>query len=132
GAQVTVLSQTTASAVGFNLGGENPSTPDFYVEVGGVGGITENVPGFYMNSLSVLSNGGTITWTHVPVLVFDIVDPGTGSGFVPGILGMNLFTDRDLIVNGGTVPYAAISPLFREWNNVGGGNWSDATKWSSG
>src|SRR5205085_152081 len=54
GAQVTVLSQTTASQLGIHLTGEDPTAPDFYVEVGGVGGVTENVPGFYINQLSVV------------------------------------------------------------------------------
>ena len=43
-----------------------------------------------MNNLSVTTNGGPITWTHVPVLVLDIPDPRDGVGFIPGVLGMNL------------------------------------------
>jgi hypothetical protein len=131
GAQVTVLSQNTAAACGFKLGGEDPSTPDFFVDVGGVGGVTQSVPGFYLNELDVPSTG-SLTYTHVPVLVLDLINPATGSGFVDGILGMNLFTDRDMIINGGSVPYAAVGPAFREWSGSGGGSWSDTTKWSTG
>src|SRR5207249_2828607 len=46
GAQVTVLSSQTAGQLGISLAGENPTPPDFYVEVGGVGGVVDNAPGF--------------------------------------------------------------------------------------
>jgi hypothetical protein len=132
GAQVTVLSQDTAAAAGFHLGGEDPDTPEFYVDVGGVGGVTQSVPGFYLNSLSFTTSGGTFNYTNVPVLVLNLINPATGSGYVDGILGMNLFTDRDLIINGGSFPGVAISPVFREWNRPGGGNWNDTISWSTG
>ncbi len=137
GAQVTVLSEDTASSVGFYSAGPNPSTPDFYVEIAGVGGQVDQVPGFYMQSLSISTNGGPITWNNVPVIVYDVVDPTDGDGFVPGILGMNLFTDRDLIINGNSANAAVgtgvfIGPIFRQWKSDGSGNWSDATKWQSG
>ena len=79
--------------------GPHPSTPDFYVAVTGVGGEVVNVPGFYMNTLTLPTTGGPITWSHVPVLVLDLPDP-SGTGDLPGVLGTNLFTDRNLVVNG--------------------------------
>jgi hypothetical protein len=131
GAQVTVLSQDTAAEVGFFSAGENPSTPEFFVEVQGVGG-TQQVPGFYLETLNVMTNGGPMEWTHVPVLVLDVIDPRDGVGFVPGILGMNLFTDRDLIINGGlTNPSVAISPQH-QWSTNSSGNWGDLAKWQGG
>jgi len=134
GAQVTVVSQDTAAAMGFYSAGPNPSTPDFFVSVTGVGGQAENVPGFYADQFSVLTNGGPITWTNVPLVVLDLIDPRDGIGFVPGILGMNLFTDRDLIINGGTRnPSVAISPLMTaQWNSAAGGTWGDDFKWLLG
>jgi hypothetical protein len=133
GAQVTVLSQDTAASVGFYSAGPNPTTPDFFVEVAGVGGQVENIPGFYMQSLTLPTNGGPITWNNVPVIVYDLIDPSDGVGYVPGIIGMNLFTDRDIIVNGGlSNPSVGIGPIFHEWNSNTGGNWSTAAKWSSG
>ena len=133
GAEVTVLSQETASSVGFNLIGENPSTPDFYVQVAGVGGVVDNIPGFYMDSLTVPAIGGNLTFNHVPVIVYDLVDPSDGVGYVPGIIGMNLFTDRDLVINGSTTnPQVGISPLIRKWNSSTGGTWNDASKWANG
>lgn len=134
GAQVTVLSQDTAASVGFYTAGPNPSTPDFTVEIAGVGGTTTEVPGFYLNTLSVTTNGGPITWTHVPVIVFDLPDPRDGIGFVPGILGTNLFTDRDLIVNGGTTnPFVGISPIrTARWNAASSSTWGDDNNWILG
>lgn len=130
GAQVTVLSELTASEVGFYKGSPEITPPEFYVDVGGVGGVVDQVPGFYMDSLTITAAGSpAITWTHVPVIVLDLIDPGDADGFIPGILGMNLFTDRDLIVNGGTASYLGIGPQYREWGNANGGNWSDSTKW---
>ena len=73
GSQVTVLSEDTAAQYGFFTGGPHPSTPAFTVEVAGVGGTTE-VPGFYVDQLKVLTNGGYVTWNHVPVLVIDLPD----------------------------------------------------------
>jgi hypothetical protein len=134
GAQVSVISEDTAASVGYFTGGPNPSTPDFYVAVTGVGGTIVQVPGFYMNQLTVTTNGGPISWTHVPVLVLDVPDPRDNVGFIPGILGMNLFTDRDLVINGGTSnPFIAISDIIAsKWNVTGGGTWGDDSKWSLG
>jgi hypothetical protein len=134
GAEVSVVSEDTAASVGFFTGGPDPTPPDFFVDVTGVGGTTVQVPGFYMDSLRVTTNGGPITWTHVPVLVLNIPDPRDGVGFIPGVLGMNLFTDRDLVINGGTGdPWVAIGPqITSQWTSSGGGAWSDDTKWSLG
>jgi hypothetical protein len=133
GAQVTVFSKDAAAEVGFNLDGEDPSTPDFYVDVQGVGGSVQQVPGFYLNQLQLGTTGGTVNFEHVPVIVMNVVDPRDGIDWVPGILGMNLFTDRDIAVNGGVNgSFIALGPKFREWTGTTGtGNWSDVSKWST-
>jgi hypothetical protein len=43
-----------------------------------------------------------------------------------------VFTDRDLVINGGlSDPWVGISPLITsQWTGTGGGTWSDDTKWS--
>ncbi len=126
GAEVTVLSEDTAQLVGFDMSSENPSTPEFFVEVQGVGGTTVQVPGFYMSQFSVAG----ITWQNVPVLVLNLPDPRDFIGLVPGVIGMNLFTDRDLIINGGTGdPYVGISAQW-QWASDSSGNWSDSAKWT--
>jgi hypothetical protein len=133
GAEVTVLSQDTAASLGYYSAGPNASTPDFTVEVSGVGG-TQNVPGFFLPQLSVMTNGGPLTWTDVPVLVLDVIDPRDGVGFAPGILGTNLFSDRDLIINGGTTnPSVSLSPrITPQWTNPAGGSWTSDANWSLG
>jgi hypothetical protein len=52
------------------------------------GGTTVHVPGFFMDSLRVTTNGGPITWTHVPVLVLEHPRPAwTASDSSPAYLG---------------------------------------------
>ncbi|HEY1686348.1 MAG TPA: aspartyl protease family protein [Tepidisphaeraceae bacterium] len=134
GAEVSVLSEDTAASVGFYSAGPNKSTPAFYVSVSGVGGTTQNVPGFYLPTLSFITNGGPITYTNVPVVVLDIPNPATGSGYVPGILGTNLFTDRDLILNGDVnSPWLGISPILTpQWNIDANGTWGTDANWIMG
>jgi hypothetical protein len=128
GAQVTVLSQDTAAEYGFYSGGPEPSTPEFYVPVEGVGG-TIQVPGFTVDALKVLTNGGYVTWYNVPVLVLDLPDARDGTGFLPGVIGMNLFTDRDMILNGGLEnPAVAFSQQF-QWNVNASGVWGTDSNW---
>lgn len=134
GAQVTVLSKDVAASVGFYSAGPNATPPDFFVEVLGVGGTTTQVPGFFLNNLSITTDGGPMTWTNVPVLVLNLPDPRDNTGYVPGILGMNLFTDRDLIVNGGLYePWVGIGPkMTAEWTADASGSWGEDGKWMLG
>ena len=135
GADVSVISKATANAIGIKTGGSNPTPPDFYVPITGVGGSITQAPGFYLQTLSVQTSGGIITWTNVPVVMLDITDPRDFSGAVPGILGMNLFTDRDLIVNGGTNdPFVAFSefPFTPKWSQASNGTWGTDTAWIGG
>jgi hypothetical protein len=131
GAQVSVVSEQLADILGFDVGTD---VPDFVVPVLGVGGVIQ-VPGFYMNSLNIPATGGSLNFNNVPVLVLNIVDPGTGPGsFVPGIIGMNLFHDRDLNVNLSSFdPFVRVSnPLTEQWSVDAAGNWSNADNWTLG
>jgi len=139
GAQVSVISNETANLLGIQTGGSNPDPPDFTAEVLGVGGV-ETVNGYYIDSLSLITNGAPLVANNVPVLVLDVSDPLDGVDAVPGILGMNLFNDRDLIINAkygnSTGSYLAFSEFALpqpKWNvNSGGGNWGDNSKWFRG
>ena len=92
GAQVTVISELVAMDLGLNL-----NAPEFTVEVTGIGG-TQTVPGFTLDTLSLPAYGlGPFTLTNVPVIVLDVT--GSTGAPVEGIIGMNLFTDRNLIIN---------------------------------
>ncbi len=89
GAQATFISSAIASSL--NL----PLTPDFTLDVGGVGGINKDVPGYYIDYLRI--NGQTavgsdrLEFNKIPVLIIDL--PGGHDG----VIGMNLFWDRNIV-----------------------------------
>jgi hypothetical protein len=130
GAQVTVLSEEMADQVGFDVGVDQP---DFFVDVLGVGGITQ-VPGFFLQRLELSVTGGSFVAHDVPVLVLNITDPRDAVGFVPGILGMNLFSDRDLSINlSPSNPSVRMSlPITPQWTRTTSGAWSTDSHWSLG
>lgn len=89
GAQITVISPGVAANL--NL----PFTPDFTVEVCGVGGSVSGVPGYYLDFVRINALGGPLQYSRVPVVVLDLPSPEGGS--LDGILGMNLFWNRDIV-----------------------------------
>ena len=106
------------------------------MDVLGVGGV-QSVPGFFLDNVTVGSQGEDISLNHVAVLVLNVADPRNPSTPLPGILGMNLFGDRDLIinadVNGSDTTFLAFGPAITpKWTFNGNGTWGDDTKWSLG
>lgn len=94
GAQITVV----GSEVGARLG-LDPTNPDFEVDIQDVtGGITIE-PGFYIDSLEITALGQWLRFTNVPVIMLDVGSPE--GGFLDGIIGMNLFTEFNLVLRGG-------------------------------
>ena len=131
GAQVTVLSAETADAVGFDV---VTDTPAFTIDVLGVGGV-QQAKGFFVQRLELPVTGGSAIFTDVPVLVLDVVDPRTGSGIIPGIIGMNLFTDRDLSLdlNKTGASFARFTePMIPQWNQNASGTWLPDANWTLG
>src|SRR5439155_22469522 len=132
GAQVSVLSTGTAGDLGIRTAGENPTPPDFFTEINGVGGSIQEVPGFYIDTMSLSSTGDPLNFNRAPVIVLDLPDPRNANDTLPGILGTNFFTTHDIIINidtqatGKTGLY--VSPQW-EWKFNGSGNWSDSSKW---
>ena len=96
GAQVTVVSELTAANLGFDV---LVDEPEFTVEIQGAGGTVVDVPGFYVESFSLDTVGGDFTLNNVPVIVLDVPDPRDGINPVPAIVGTNLFTDRNIVIN---------------------------------
>ena len=141
GAQVSVISTETANLLGINTGGGNPDPPDFTAEVLGIGGV-RTVNGYYIDNLKLITDGVDLNATDVPVLVLNIQDPLDGIGAVPGILGMNLLNDRDVIINAkydvadditGYLAFSEFALPQPKWNvTSGGGNWGDNSKWFRG
>jgi hypothetical protein len=113
GADMTVVSEITAARLGFD---PVLDTPDFILEVEGSGGVSAGIPGFYIDELNIDTVGGTFTLQNVPIAVLDVTNPNDPGNVIDGIIGMHLFTGRDLVIDanpsagqGGTGPSLYIS-----------------------
>jgi hypothetical protein len=139
GADVTVVSQLNAVRLGFD---PVLDTPDFTVSVVGSGGENQNVPGFFADNFTVQAVGGSITLSHVPIVVLDVVNPSHPGNIVDGIVGMNVLAGRNLVIDpkpalggGGVGPSLYISdPVTTQTNWSAGaasGSWSVSGNWSN-
>jgi hypothetical protein len=139
GADVTVLSELSAAQLDLDLG-----NPEFTVAVVGSGGANLEVPGFYIDSFTIQGIEGDVTNTNVPVVVLDVVNPGDPGNIVPGIVGTNLLSGRNAVIDpkpalggGGVGPSLYIgAPVTTEknWTTTAasapfgtGGNWNGGT-----
>lgn len=114
GAQLTVISTAIAASLGVDL-----NAPTTSISVQGVAGSVD-IPGFTISSLSVpTTDGGTLTFTSVPVYVLDVA-PG-----VDGLLGMNLFnTAASLLYDPNNPAGSRLGVTFRTDPNRGAGDLS--------
>lgn len=137
GADLTVVSEITAARLGFD---PVLDKPDFVLEVEGSGGVDAGIPGFYLEELNIDTVGGSFTMRHVPIAVLDVTNPNDPGNIIDGILGMHLFTGRDLVIDanpsiggGGKGPSLYISDPKTEshqWNaRTPTANWSTGTNW---
>ncbi|MHC4570647.1 MAG: aspartyl protease family protein [Planctomycetota bacterium] len=94
GAQVTVIGSRVAARLALN-----PDSNDFTVVIKGVTGDSVIAPGFYIDSLEIPALGEWLSFTNVPVILFDVSSPEGGT--VDGIIGMNLFVDLNFVLRGG-------------------------------
>jgi hypothetical protein len=94
GAQVTVVGTRMAARLQLDT-----TAPEFEVEIEGVTGDITMAPGFYVDTIEIPALGRWFKATNVPVVLMDISSPEGGT--LDGIIGMNLFTDFNLIVRGG-------------------------------
>jgi hypothetical protein len=110
GAQSSIISSNIAAKL--NL----PLEPDFTAQICGVGGLSQ-VPGYYVDYVRINAMGGALEFAHVPFVVLDMDSPEGGT--LDGVLGMNLFWNRDVVLEPTTtgtgflhisdpVPYAYI------------------------
>ena len=58
-------------------------------------------PGFYIDSLTIPAVGEWLEFMNVPVIILEISSPEGGK--LDGIIGMNLFTEYNLIFRGGGI-----------------------------
>jgi predicted aspartyl protease len=94
GAQITVVGTSVGARLGLN-----PDDPDFEVEIQDVSGYISMEPGFYIDTLEIAALGEWLRFTNVPVVMLDVGSPE--GGFLDGIIGMNLFTEFNLVLRGG-------------------------------
>ena len=94
GAQITVVGTNVGSRLGLN-----PDNPDFEIDIQDVTGHITIEPGFYIDSLEIPALGDWLRFTNVPVVMLDVGSPE--GGFLDGIIGMNLFTEYNLVLRGG-------------------------------
>jgi hypothetical protein len=94
GAQVTVISSEIAARLGLD-----PANEDFEVEIQDVTGVITFESGFYIDSIEITALGEWLTFTNVPVVMLDVGSPE--GGYLNGIIGMNLFTEYNLVLHGG-------------------------------
>ncbi len=121
GAQLSIVSTSLALQLGIDL--DHPETT---IAVQGVGGAME-IPGYTFDELVLpTTDGGTITFTNVPIFVLDVAPD------LDGILGMNLFGTANsfvydpfnaagsrLGITFHTTPRDVIDDEF--WDIIGGG-----------
>lgn len=89
GAQSSIISSNMAARL--NL----PLEPDFTAEVCGIGGL-RTVGGYYVDYVRINALGGALEFAQVPFVVLDMESPEGGS--LDGILGMNLFYNRNVVL----------------------------------
>ncbi|MCF7973007.1 MAG: retropepsin-like domain-containing protein [Phycisphaerae bacterium] len=109
GAQVTVIGTRIAARLKLS-----PADADFEVEIEGVTGDVVMHPGFYVESIEIPALGNWVSFKNVPVVLLDISSPEGGT--LDGIIGMNLFNEFNLVLQGGGLsleedPYLAFEPI---------------------
>ena len=138
GADMTVVSQVMAARLGFD---PVLDAPDFVIEVEGSGGVSDGVPGFYLDELNIDTVGGSFTMQNVPIAVLDVANPNDPGNVIDGILGMHLFNGRNLVIDanpavgqGGAGPSLYISdPVTQShaWASTQAtGQWDTTSHWS--
>jgi len=77
----------------------NLQEPDFWEEIKDVAGSAVLSPGFYLDTIDIPALGAWLSYKNVPVVLFDVSSPEGGK--LDGIIGMNLFTEFNLVLRGG-------------------------------
>jgi len=139
GASVTVLSQFRAQDLGFDVVSDEP---DFTISIVGSGGTLSDIPGFFLDELTVPALGGDITVQNVPVIVLDVTNVSDPGNVVDGIIGTNIFQGRDIVIDpnpslGGGGPSAGLyvsDPVVNEFDwasSAATASWTVNSSWST-
>lgn len=89
GAQISIITEGMAAKLSL------PLQEDFTVDVCGVGGLVEDVPGYYIDYVKIDAWGGAMEFSNAPFIVLDIGSPDGQA--LDGILGMNFFWNRNIV-----------------------------------
>lgn len=100
GAQSSIISPAMAANLSL------PLTPHFTVDACGVGGLVEDIPGYYIDYVKINAFGGALEFSRAPFVVLDLPSPEGGP--LDGILGMNFFWNRNVIFD----PSLTVSSFF--------------------
>ncbi len=139
GADITVFSEVFAASLGLDI---TQRQPDFTLQVEGSAGVVDGVPGYYVDQLKIDAVGGPVVLQHVPVAVVDVPNPTEPANVVDAILGMNLFADRNLVIDAipaatgnGASPRLYISDPITEKHTwaapTASATWSTTSSWSA-
>lgn len=139
GADVTVVSSLSAIFLGYE------GVPEFTVAVVGSGGTAFDVPGFFVDELTIFATqtggNGNVILHDVPVIVLDVTNPADPGNTVPGIVGTNLIAGRNVVFDpkpagSGVGPSLYIGdPVTTEKNwttTAASGTFGTGTNWSGG
>lgn len=110
GAQSSII--TPAMAAMLSL----PVTPDYAVDVCGVGGLTTDIPVYLIDYVKINALGGAMEFSNAPFVMLDL---GSPDGLpLDGVLGMNFFWNRNIVFQ----PSIAGSSFFQVSDPVAYGN----------
>jgi hypothetical protein len=89
GAQSSIMSPGMAANLSL------PRDPDFTVDVCGVGGTQNDIPGYRIDYVKINAWGGALEFTEAPFVVLELPSP---DGLpLDGVLGMNFFWNRNIV-----------------------------------
>jgi predicted aspartyl protease len=111
GAQVSVIGSRIATRLHLE-----PNYPEFTVEILDVTGESTTANGYTIDSIQIPAFGDWFIANNVPAIHLDIDSPEGGT--LDGIIGMNLFTEFNLIIRGGGIPpeidpVLELDPIYR-------------------
>jgi hypothetical protein len=92
GAQSSIITPSMAANLSLPLHG------DFTVDVCGIGGLEPNVPGYYVDYVKINALGGALEFSNAPFVMIDIPIQDAGGNYLDGVLGMNFFWNRNIIL----------------------------------
>lgn len=89
GAQTSIISPGMAAKLSL------PLTPDYTIDVCGIGGTSTDVPVYLIDYVKINALGGALEFSNAPFVMMNL-SLGDG-GTLDGVLGMNFFWNRNIV-----------------------------------